>query len=577
MKALLPKDEDGHFYLNEQYLQDLCEEHSQFHTPSLNTTLYLHFKGFEKIQALDKYVNLRCLFLEGNGIEKISGLDNLVQLKSLYLQSNSIKKIEGLDKLTDLVTLSLAQNQISCIENLGANTKLTSLDISKNKLTSMAQIEGLRELPNLETLDLQTNYIEFQDDIVDQLGELKTLRCLYFKGNPAMRKMTKYRKSLTVALPVLCFIDDRPVYEVDRVAVEAFKKGGLEEERKARDEYLANMNGWIKQSTEHFEQEREKGKERMKKQHKLIKDRHQEAKTDLVTQRNKLKAMIAQAKDRKSEDIKAKAQKVQKIEADLKLEIYQFGLEEAAVLEMKDTRTEEEKEIEEQAQKDEFMLLEAKRLEGVEEREKGDIPHQQQPNDMNAALQLQLDEINSMEAEMRENPQKRASAVAPVPKVVPKVRQVGAVVTTESESEIEQLENKIKPEEREMMKWTPFYEEALEESLLKSMFDFEGAARELSHMVNDPAEIEEGRAKFVDITAKTLQLKWTDIEIRQHRLRSTAAPIHPTGLSKSTPVPEPSVPEKEDSSDSDLPPEPVEADGDIEEETEEFTNLEELD
>ena len=108
----------------------------------------------------------------------------------------------------------------------------------------------------------------------------------------------------------------------------------------------------------------------------------------MVSERNSLKAMIGSARDRKDEDTKKKRQKLQKIEADLKLEIYQFGLEEAAVLEVKDTRTDEEKDIEVQERKDKFMIQEAKRLEGVKEREKGDLPHQQQADDMNAALQL---------------------------------------------------------------------------------------------------------------------------------------------------------------------------------------------
>ena len=57
-KAQMDKDEQGNFYLTERYLIDLCEENQQYLTPKLNTCLYLHYKGFSKLQAFDNYVNL---------------------------------------------------------------------------------------------------------------------------------------------------------------------------------------------------------------------------------------------------------------------------------------------------------------------------------------------------------------------------------------------------------------------------------------------------------------------------------------------------------------------------------------
>ena len=54
-------------------------------TPELNETLYLHFFGFEKIENLEKFINLKVLYLEGNCIKKIENLNCNLRLRCLYL------------------------------------------------------------------------------------------------------------------------------------------------------------------------------------------------------------------------------------------------------------------------------------------------------------------------------------------------------------------------------------------------------------------------------------------------------------------------------------------------------------
>ena len=63
-------------------------------------------------------------------------------------------------------------------------------------------------------------------------------------------------------------------------------------------------------------------------------------------------------------------------------------------------------------------------------------------------------------------------------------------------------------------KWSPKSEDLLEEILIKHSFDFKSACREFVK------EINQGKEQFYQIDVKTLQLRWTDIEIRKYRLNN---------------------------------------------------------
>lgn len=112
------RDENGKVYISERYLKELCEANGQYETPALNNTLYLHYKGFSKIENLEGYENLTSLWLECNGLLKIEGLDHHYSLKMLFLHQNLLTKIENIQHLHNLVTINLSNNQIKVIENL---------------------------------------------------------------------------------------------------------------------------------------------------------------------------------------------------------------------------------------------------------------------------------------------------------------------------------------------------------------------------------------------------------------------------------------------------------------------------
>lgn len=56
----------------------------------LNNNIPLHL-GYEKIECLEEYTGVKCLWLECNAFSEIRGLENQTELRCLYLQNNLIK------------------------------------------------------------------------------------------------------------------------------------------------------------------------------------------------------------------------------------------------------------------------------------------------------------------------------------------------------------------------------------------------------------------------------------------------------------------------------------------------------
>lgn len=76
---LKPNPEDNGI-ISKSFLKKLCKSdfHNYYSTPYLNDILYLHYKGFEKIDNLEEYTGkhhlisgLKVVYLEGNAIRKI--------------------------------------------------------------------------------------------------------------------------------------------------------------------------------------------------------------------------------------------------------------------------------------------------------------------------------------------------------------------------------------------------------------------------------------------------------------------------------------------------------------------------
>ncbi|XP_008563569.1 PREDICTED: dynein assembly factor 1, axonemal [Galeopterus variegatus] len=246
-----PRDDgkDQGLRMTKSFLQKLCKQHKLYITPSLNDTLYLHFKGFDRIENLEEYTGLRCLWLQCNGIQKIENLEAQTELRCLFLQVNLLHKIENLEPLQKLDALNLSNNYIKTIENLSCLPVLNTLQMAHNHLETVEDIQHLKECVKLCVLDLSHNKLS-DPEILSILESMPDLRVLNLMGNPVIRHIPNYRRTVTVRLKHLTYLDDRPVFPKDRACAEAWARGGYEAEKEERQQWDSRERKKILESIE---------------------------------------------------------------------------------------------------------------------------------------------------------------------------------------------------------------------------------------------------------------------------------------------------------------------------------------
>eukprot|EP00669_Euglena_mutabilis_P005532 TRINITY_DN1702_c0_g1_i1.p1 TRINITY_DN1702_c0_g1~~TRINITY_DN1702_c0_g1_i1.p1 ORF type:complete len:293 (+),score=43.98 TRINITY_DN1702_c0_g1_i1:267-1145(+) len=144
--------------------------------------------------------------------------------------------MDGLDRLVQLDNINLSDNFIGRIGGLAGCVSLRTLTLKGNKLRDVEDVVHLAECPSITVLDLSENQLQ-DGSIVDVvLARMPNLAVLKLEGNPCIREIPHYRKTLISKLEKLRYLDDRPVTDDERRTAEAWARGGLAEERREREQ-----------------------------------------------------------------------------------------------------------------------------------------------------------------------------------------------------------------------------------------------------------------------------------------------------------------------------------------------------
>ena len=178
-------------------------------------------------------------------------MSHLKKLRSLFLQKNLISTMTNLSSLTSLVHLDISENRVRLVQGINTLPNLATLNLSKNFLETTESILHLASCPAITNVDLSNNELRDESVITSVLGKMPSLVATNTAGNPMVRSVAQFRKKCIIHVKKLRYMD-RPVFENERAAAEAFADGGYEKEKEVKQEWAQKKRDEEKQSLQDF-------------------------------------------------------------------------------------------------------------------------------------------------------------------------------------------------------------------------------------------------------------------------------------------------------------------------------------
>lgn len=100
-----------------------------------------------------------------------------------------------------------------------------TLMVGQNRLQTADDVRHVLEVPSVTCLDMQKNRLTGGEELLQVLEQMPDLRVLYLQGNPVVKEIPHYRKTVVSRLKHLRYLDDRPVFEEERLRCEAWARG----------------------------------------------------------------------------------------------------------------------------------------------------------------------------------------------------------------------------------------------------------------------------------------------------------------------------------------------------------------
>lgn len=113
-------------------------------------------------------------------------------------------------------------------------SSLRTLNLAGNHIETFLDVAGLLCFKALAVLDLSGNRIKDGEMLLMVLEKLPCLSSLKLTGNPMIRSLRQYRKTVLSRCTALLHLDDRPVFEEERRMVAAWTAGGVAGEDRER-------------------------------------------------------------------------------------------------------------------------------------------------------------------------------------------------------------------------------------------------------------------------------------------------------------------------------------------------------